>query len=121
MADPWADTDPALFVFPGMRTKRPLSNMAMLVLLRRMRRDDLTAHGFLSPFRDEATKTEEPIVPPMPPLAGQELAASKEISDGLRKLAQHASATWIMLCCWPNRQRQGVATGRSLGPPWPDL
>jgi integrase len=30
----------------------PISNMAMLMLLRRMRRDDLTVHGFRSSFRD---------------------------------------------------------------------
>jgi integrase len=34
------------FVFPGGREGRPLSNMAFLMLLRRMGRDDLTAHGF---------------------------------------------------------------------------
>lgn len=35
------------FVFPGMKGGG-LSNMAMLVLLRRMKRGDLTAHGFRS-------------------------------------------------------------------------
>jgi integrase len=40
------------FVFPGMRKGHPLSNMAMAVLLRRMKRDDLTVHGFRSTFRD---------------------------------------------------------------------
>jgi integrase len=40
------------FVFPGSRTGRPISNMAMLMLLRRMGRGDLTAHGFRSSFRD---------------------------------------------------------------------
>src|SRR4029077_17392262 len=37
--------------FPGGRAGKPLSNMAMLVLLRRMGRRDLTAHGFRSTFR----------------------------------------------------------------------
>jgi hypothetical protein len=40
------------FVFPGGRIGRPLSNMAMLVLLRRMGRGDLTSHGFRSCFAD---------------------------------------------------------------------
>ena len=40
------------FVFPGGRPGKPLSNMAMLALLRRMGRDDLTTHGFRSTFRD---------------------------------------------------------------------
>ena len=42
------------FVFPGMNPKHSLSNMAMLMTLRRMERDDLTAHGFRSTFRDWA-------------------------------------------------------------------
>jgi len=40
------------FVFPGRKGYRPLSNMAFLMLLRRMGRGDLTAHGFRSSFRD---------------------------------------------------------------------
>src|SRR5271165_22316 len=39
-------------VFPGARADRPLSQMAMLMLLRRMGRDDLTVHGFRSAFSD---------------------------------------------------------------------
>jgi integrase len=44
------------FVFPGGKRGRPLSNMAFLMLLRRMKRDDLTAHGFRSTFRDWAAE-----------------------------------------------------------------
>ena len=44
------------FVFPGDRPKKPLSNMALLVLLRRMKRTDITAHGFRSTFRDWAAE-----------------------------------------------------------------
>jgi integrase len=44
------------FVFPGGRQGRPLSNMAMLQLLRRMGRHGLTAHGFRSTFRDWAAE-----------------------------------------------------------------
>jgi len=40
------------FVFPGARAGRPLSNMSLLMTLRRMGRDDLTVHGFRSTFRD---------------------------------------------------------------------
>ena len=35
---------------------KPLSNMAFLMLLRRMGRGDLTAHGFRSSFRDWAAE-----------------------------------------------------------------
>lgn len=44
------------FVFPGGRSGRPLSNMAFLMLLRRMKRSGLTAHGFRSSFRDWAAE-----------------------------------------------------------------
>ena len=47
---------PEEFVFPGAKRGRPLSNMAFLMLLRRMKRDDLTAHGFRSTFRDWAAE-----------------------------------------------------------------
>ncbi len=48
-------------VFPGGKVGRPLSNMALLMLLRRMageekRWGDLTAHGFRSSFRDWAAE-----------------------------------------------------------------
>ncbi len=44
------------YVFPGGKLGQPLSNMAFLMLLRRMKRDDLTAHGFRSTFRDWAAE-----------------------------------------------------------------
>jgi integrase len=43
-------------IFPGSKARRPISNMAMLMLLRRMGRGDLTAHGFRSSFRDWAAE-----------------------------------------------------------------
>jgi Phage integrase family. len=44
------------YLFPGGKIGKPLSNMAMLVLLRRMARSDLTVHGFRSTFRDWAAE-----------------------------------------------------------------
>jgi len=44
------------FIFAGGRADRPLSDMAMLVLLRRMGRSDVTVHGFRSSFRDWAAE-----------------------------------------------------------------
>jgi integrase len=40
------------YLFPGASPGRPMSNMSMLMLLRRMGRGDLTAHGFRSTFSD---------------------------------------------------------------------
>jgi integrase len=44
------------YVFPGRTAKKPLSNMVFLMALRRMKRQDLTAHGFRSSFRDWAAE-----------------------------------------------------------------
>lgn len=43
-------------VFPGMRAGSPLSDMTLTAVLKRMGRDDLTAHGFRSTFRDWAAE-----------------------------------------------------------------
>lgn len=45
------------YLFPGARKGRPLSNMAMLMGLRRMGRGELTMHGFRSTFRDWAAES----------------------------------------------------------------
>jgi len=44
------------YVFAGQREGSPLSNMALLMMLRRMRREDITAHGFRSTFSDWASE-----------------------------------------------------------------
>lgn len=41
-------------VFPGQSKNGCLSNMAMAAVLKRMKRDDITVHGFRSSFRDWA-------------------------------------------------------------------
>jgi integrase len=43
------------FVFPGGKAGKPLSNMAFLMLLRRMGHGDLTAHGFRATFKTWAS------------------------------------------------------------------
>ena len=44
------------YVFPGRRSGKPLSDMALLMVLRRLEREDITAHGFRSSFRDWAAE-----------------------------------------------------------------
>jgi len=44
------------YVFPGGRKGKPLSNMALTAVLKRMERDDVTVHGFRSTFRDWAAE-----------------------------------------------------------------
>ena len=43
-------------VFPGNAKGKPLSGMAMTMQLRRMKREDITVHGFRSTFRDWASE-----------------------------------------------------------------
>jgi integrase len=51
------DTRPTDYIFPGMKAGRPISNMGMEMLLRRMGHDEITTHGFRSSFRDWAGET----------------------------------------------------------------
>jgi integrase len=44
------------YVFAGQRGGRPLSNMALAMMPRRMKRGDTTAHGFRSTFSDWASE-----------------------------------------------------------------
>lgn len=59
-------TDPGKPIFHGQRPGKSLSNMAFLMLLRRMGRPELTAHGFRSTFRD---------------WAGNETETSREVAE----------------------------------------
>lgn len=43
-------------VFEGQKRHQPMSNMAMLMLLRRMKVEGVTVHGFRSAFRDWASE-----------------------------------------------------------------
>ncbi len=49
-----ASAHPNSFIFPGGELDRPISNMAMAMLLRRMKVTGATVHGFRSSFRDWA-------------------------------------------------------------------
>jgi integrase len=44
------------YVFEGQKRHNPLSSHAMLMLLRRMKVEDITVHGFRSTFRDWASE-----------------------------------------------------------------
>ena len=49
-------SDGGPYVFPGRARTKPLWNMVLLILLRRLQRDHLTVHGFRSTFRDWAAE-----------------------------------------------------------------
>jgi integrase len=44
------------YVFPGPKRGKPLSNMSFLMLLRRMKLEDLTVHGFRATFKTWASE-----------------------------------------------------------------
>ena len=88
------------FVFPGGKAGRPLSNMALLMLLRRMGRQDLTAHGFRSTFKDWASDmTDFPrdvVELALAHTVGDKEAAYRR-SDGFQKRLLLAEA-WANFC-----------------------
>jgi integrase len=92
------------FVFAGERSGRPISNMAMLMLLRRMSRDDLTAHGFRSTFRDwAAERTAFPAEVAEMALAhavGDKVEAAYRRGDLFEKRRQLAEV-WGRFCAMP--------------------
>jgi integrase len=97
------------FVFPGGKPGLPLSNMAFLMLLRRMGRGDLTAHGFRSTFRDwaaERTNVPSDVI---------EMALAHSVSDktvaaynrsDLFDRRRRLMAQWATFCRSPAAQAQ---------------
>lgn len=100
------------FVFPGWRQDQALSNMAMLELLKRMKRSDVTVHGFRSTFRDWcAERTNYPRETCEMALghavANEVEAAYRrgDLFDKRRRLMQE----WARFCDRPARKAQVVA------------
>jgi integrase len=102
------------FVFPGGKAERPLSNMAFLMLLRRMGRGDLTAHGFRSTFSDWcAEQTNFPSEVREMALAhtvGDKVEAAYRRGDLFEKRRQLAEA-WARYCTAPAMTAEVVAIG----------
>ena len=91
-------------VFPGAKSGQPMSNMTLLALLRRMRRTDLTVHGFRSTFRDwAAERTNFPAEVAEMALAhavGDKVEAAYRRGDLFQKRRQLADA-WARFCAAP--------------------
>ncbi|MET3841826.1 site-specific integrase [Bradyrhizobium sp. OAE829] len=98
------------YVFPGGKRGKPLSNMAFLMLLRRMGRDDLTAHGFRSSFRDwAAERTNFPAEVPEMALAhtvSDKTVAAYNRSDLFEK-RRRLMTQWASFCTAPEQTSQG--------------
>ena len=97
------------FVFPGAKPGRPLSNMVFLMLLRRMGRGDVTAHGFRSSFRDwAAERTNFPAEVPEMALAhtvSDRTVAAYNRSD-LFERRRRLMAAWATFCTVPEQKAQ---------------
>jgi integrase len=99
-----AHAGPDAPVFPGQRPGKPLSNMALLMLLRRMGRGDLTAHGFRSTFRDwcaEATNHQREIAEAaLAHVLGDKTEAAYQRGDLLGK-RRRLMNDWAQFCADP--------------------
>jgi integrase len=77
------------FVFPGRQRDKPLSNMALGMLLRRLNGSDATIHGFRSSFRDwagnETTFQREIIETALAHVVGDRTEQAYWRSDALHK------------------------------------
>jgi integrase len=106
------------FVFVGARADRPLSNMALLMTLRRMERGDLTTHGFRSTFRDWAAETTGY------PREVAEMALAHAVSDKVEAAYRRGDlfakrrrlmADWARYCISPPRRNGEVLAMRGAG------
>jgi integrase len=110
--------DPAGWVFPGASADGRLSENALTELLERMRRTDITAHGFRSTFRDWcAERTSYPRELAEKALAhvvGDEAERAYQRGDLLekRRAMMDAWATW---CATPPAQAVLPFTPRKAG------
>jgi integrase len=89
------------FVFPGLKRGKPLSSMALEMVLRRMRIADATVHGFRSSFRDwvhEKTQFPDTLAEAaLGHIVGDETERAYRRSDALEKRRQLMKA-WAAFC-----------------------
>ena len=94
------------YIFPGVRAGRPINSRALLNVLERMNRKDITAHGFRSTFRDwcaEQTHFPREICEQA---LGHAIASAVEAayrrSDLIEK-RRRLMAMWAEYCATPSR------------------
>ena len=96
------------FVFPSQSKSKPLSNMAMLALLKRMERTDITVHGFRSTFRDWAAEqtnfSREVAEAALAHAVGDKVEAAYRRGDLFEKRRQLMDA-WARFCLTPSAKQ----------------
>jgi integrase len=89
------------FVFPGQVRNKPLSNMAMEMMLRRMKINGATVHGFRSSFRDWAGNVSsfprELVETALSHVVGDKAEQAYRRSDALEKRRRLMDA-WTAYC-----------------------
>jgi integrase len=105
------------FVFAGAKASLPLSNMALLMLLRRMKRDDLTAHGFRSTFRDWAAERTnfpgEVVEMALAHAVGSKVEAAYRRGDLFEKRRRLMDA-WSQFCATAPSKKDNIVSLRSV-------
>ena len=104
------------YIFQADLAKKPLSNMAMLALLERMERDDITVHGFRSTFRDwveEATTHAGSVAEAaLAHVIGDETEAAYRRGDLFEKRRKLMNA-WATFCMTPAEHGKVINIKRS--------
>jgi integrase len=97
------------FVFPGQSHGKPVSSMAMEMILRRMKINNATVHGFRSSFRDWAGNVSnfprELIETALAHVIGDKAEQAYRRSDALEKRRQ-LMETWAAYCLTPKATAQ---------------
>jgi integrase len=93
-----------------------MSNMVMLMLLRRMKRGDLTAHGFRSTFSDWAAERtgfpREVVEMALAHAVENKVEAAYRRGDLFEK-RRHLIEAWARFCAAPSEADAGVVPLRS--------
>jgi len=104
------------FVFPGMKSGTPLSTAAMLALLERMGRADITTHGFRSAFRDWAAEQtafpREAAEMALGHAVGSQVEAAYRRGD-LREKRRKLMEAWAAYCAAPAKGGKVVQMRRA--------
>jgi integrase len=89
------------FIFPGLLYRKPLSNMSMAAVLKRMGCGDITVHGFRSTFRDWAGEStdfpREVVEAALAHVVGDQTERAYRRGDALEKRRRLMDA-WAAYC-----------------------
>jgi integrase len=103
-------SDGSGWIFTGQRQGKPISNTAMLMLLRRMKKQDITVHGFRSSFRDWAAEqthfAREVAEMALAHAIGDKVEAAYRRGDLFEKRTQLMDA-WARYCATPSAKVGG--------------